>query len=150
MLTNTFVTGGDAIFTVEVPPAFQATLNSKPHYTFRVRRSKPTPQFPTPALFVSLLAGPDNTRDYQYLGMLNDTTGEARVTGKSKFTPDSVPVRLLNRVLAKVWANDHAAFQAHGFQLHHEGKCGCCKRRLTTPESIERGIGPECWKKMGL
>ena len=26
--------------------------------------------------------------------------------------------------------------------------CGCCGRELTDPESVERGIGPICWKKL--
>lgn len=29
------------------------------------------------------------------------------------------------------------------------GACAICGRKLTTPESIDRGIGPECWGKVG-
>ena len=29
-------------------------------------------------------------------------------------------------------------------------KCACCHRKLTDPESIERGVGPVCAKKWGL
>lgn len=29
------------------------------------------------------------------------------------------------------------------------GKCGCCGRRLTDPTSISRGIGPDCWARLG-
>lgn len=32
----------------------------------------------------------------------------------------------------------------------HEGVCGRCGRRLTVPESIETGFGPECRKAVGL
>lgn len=32
----------------------------------------------------------------------------------------------------------------------HEGVCGRCGRRLTVPESIEMGFGPDCLEKMGL
>lgn len=28
--------------------------------------------------------------------------------------------------------------------MYHHGTCGKCGRRLTSPESIELGIGPEC------
>jgi hypothetical protein len=35
-------------------------------------------------------------------------------------------------------------------EVMHEGRCACCGRPLTVPESIERGIGPDCWEKMGL
>jgi hypothetical protein len=30
-------------------------------------------------------------------------------------------------------------------EVWHEGRCGACGRRLTVPESIERGLGPECY-----
>src|ERR1019366_4832357 len=33
-------------------------------------------------------------------------------------------------------------------EVWHEGKCGRCGRKLTVPESIERGIGPECERLM--
>lgn len=29
------------------------------------------------------------------------------------------------------------------------GKCGCCGRWLTDPESKMRGIGPDCWEDLG-
>ena len=32
------------------------------------------------------------------------------------------------------------------FEFWHEGRCGKCGKKLTTPESIERGLGPECAK----
>jgi hypothetical protein len=28
--------------------------------------------------------------------------------------------------------------------VYHEGRCGACGRRLTTPESISSGLGPVC------
>lgn len=35
-------------------------------------------------------------------------------------------------------------------ELYHVGKCGRCNRPLTDPTSIERGIGPDCYKLLGL
>ena len=29
-------------------------------------------------------------------------------------------------------------------EVWHEGICGRCGRKLTVPESVERGLGPEC------
>jgi hypothetical protein len=34
-------------------------------------------------------------------------------------------------------------------EICHEGSCGRCGRRLTDPQSIERGFGPECAKVLG-
>lgn len=35
-----------------------------------------------------------------------------------------------------------------GVYVEHYGKCGVCGRKLTDPESMERGIGPNCIKKL--
>ncbi len=138
MVTREFVAAGNAIFTVECPAGAP-----KAHYTFKVRRKDATERWPE-AYFVSLLTGPDNTESYTYLGMLNPTCGEVVLTRKSPYGPETYVVRLLRRVLARVWADEAAAVEAAGFRLHHEGRCGRCGRHLTVPESIENGIGPEC------
>lgn len=36
-----------------------------------------------------------------------------------------------------------------GFEFWHEGRCARCSRRLTVPESISSGFGPECIKLAG-
>lgn len=33
---------------------------------------------------------------------------------------------------------------------HVTGRCSCCRRKLTDPQSIEQGIGPVCKAKFGL
>lgn len=142
MLSRTFVTAGKAIFTVAVPAEYAGSYG-KPHYTYKVKVKPANGTYPE-MLFVSVLTGPDNGNDYSYLGILNPQTGVVRTTGKSKFPADSFTVRLLNRVLARLWADDAASIAAAGFDLHHEGRCGRCGRRLTVPESIETGLGPEC------
>ncbi len=146
-VSKDFITAGNSTFTIETPAGT--------HYTYKVCQSEPSVAYPQPAWFVKLLSGPDNESDYTYLGKLSDFTGQVSATVKSpaycrsqKKTDDN-PFHLLNRVLARVWAGDHAAFEAHGYKLHHEGRCGRCGRKLTTPESCERGIGPECWSMMG-
>jgi hypothetical protein len=34
--------------------------------------------------------------------------------------------------------------------INHYNRCGHCHRPLTHPESIPIGIGPDCFKKLGL
>jgi len=34
-------------------------------------------------------------------------------------------------------------------EFYHMGICSCCGRTLTTPQSVEIGIGPVCFKKYG-
>lgn len=144
MITKDFVLAGKAVFTLKCPAGFG---EGKPHYTYRVKHKEADGTFPE-AWFVSLLTGPDNTRDYTYIGMLLPHSGQVQPTKKSKYTLESMPVKLINRVLYRVWADQQQAILDAGFDLHHEGRCACCGRALTTPESILTGIGPVCAAKL--
>lgn len=131
MLKKDFILGGNATFTVQNPKG--------EHYTFKVRQPKPDQPF-----FVSLLTGPDNVNSFTYLGILFGDTGDFILTRKSTMTPASLPIRVINFALRCLWGKQ---VLPEGYQIRHEGKCGCCGRKLTTPESLDRGIGPECIKK---
>lgn len=135
-----FVNGGNATFTVEIPHTFQEEKGTPDHYTYRIVRK----DGPRPVWFAGLLAGPDNNSDYQYMGMYYPYRTSISLTGKSRYNEDSMPVRMLNRILARIQDNSVEQMEASGFRLHHEGKCCVCGRKLTTPESIETGIGPVC------
>lgn len=137
MLTKEFITAGKAIFTV--------SNNNGEHYTFQITRKEASGKYPT-TWFVALLTGPDNCTDYTYMGMLNIVTGAVNLTRKSRFSEQSTPVRVIRWALSKVWEEKNLPV---GYSIHHEGKCGRCGRRLTVPESILSGIGPECAKHMG-
>jgi hypothetical protein len=130
-----FFIGGKAIFTV--------SNNKNEHYTYRIRKHKTDEVY-----FVSLLTGPDNTSNYTYLGMYNPNRKGIMVlvTPKSKFKQDSTPVRVVNWAMTMV----HCGCKElpEGYSIQHEGMCCRCGRTLTTPESIENGIGPECSKMM--
>jgi hypothetical protein len=141
MVDRDFILAGDAIFTIELP--------GSGHHTFRVQYVEANDRWQE-AWFVKALIGPDNTCSYAYLGKLNEFTGQVTTTARSCWPQDAFPVRLLNRILARVWSDDHAAYEQHGYKTHHEGRCGRCGRVLTVPSSIESGIGPECAKKMCL
>ena len=138
-INKAFVLAGDATFTVALPDGG--------HYTYRVQHIKANDRWPE-SYFVKLLTGPDNESSYTYMGKLDPVSSLTHTTAKSAYRDDSLVVRLLNRVLARVWANDHAAYETHGYRTHHEGRCGRCGRKLTVPSSIESGIGPECARIM--
>ncbi len=148
MITKEFITAGHAIFTVEIPEDYRELkqkqgISVKPHYTYKVTHKEAKAPF-AEAWFVSMLTGPDNTKDYTYLGMLDKTFGSVRLTQKSFLPEKAVPIVLLRRVLDNIWNNTQVEIARHGFSLHHEGHCGRCGRLLTVPESVSRGIGPEC------
>lgn len=133
-LPREFFVGGNATFTVANPQG--------EHYTFKIRR----PENDMP-YFLSLLTGPENTTDYTYVGIVDPFNGAVRLTKKSQLKDDSRPVRVARWALKHVWTDGVLPV---GYRIQHEGKCGCCGRALTVPESIDRGIGPECAAKMGL
>lgn len=128
----TFVEAGHARFTLVSEKTGQ-------RYTYQVNKAKEGD-----AKFVSLLTGPSNTDDYNYLGLYDRTQG-MRLTRKSRMTADSAPVKAFS------WTVRHlvAGKFPQGLEFWHEGRCCRCGRTLTVPESIENGIGPECAKKMG-
>jgi len=126
-----FFEGGKAIFTVSNP--------SGEHYTFKINHPEKKP------FFVSLLSGPDNTSDYVYLGIYNPKNFEIYLTAKSSFKTDSTPVKVIKWAIKKIATNSSIPA---GYKIQHENKCCRCGRKLTTPESIDNGIGPECIKLM--
>lgn len=145
-VTKQFITAGDAIFTIEIP-AEHRPADAKPHYTYRVEHVKANDRYPE-SYFVKVLTGPENTDDYTYLGKLNVEYGEVTTTAKSRSYAGTYLLRILNRVLDKIWRQEQESFERLGFKVHHEGRCGRCGALLTVPASIESGFGPECIKKV--
>ncbi len=128
-----FIFAGKAIFTL-------VSQRTGSRYTFAVSKSKPNPQFPKQSFFVGLLAGPDNTRDYRYIGMIPQGGG-FRTTRASKLSMSATPVQAFNWFM-----NCLMTGKVHGVEVYHAGRCARCARRLTVPESIASGFGPECMK----
>jgi hypothetical protein len=97
------------------------------------------------AYFVNLLRGPDNLHDFAYLGVL-------REPGRFFTTERSQVGRHATAWKALVWFLDEMkggrdVLGGHPLEFWHAGRCGCCGRLLTVPESVERGIGPECARR---
>lgn len=134
-----FITGGRAVFTV-------VSKTTGERRTFRV--AAPKDAQPGDALrFVSLLTGPSNTTDYEYVGLLTKA-GDELVTRTSRGKAPTQPLNIIG------WLVKQAQLAVRGLpntldraEFWHEGKCCCCGRRLTVPASIESGIGPECAKR---
>lgn len=138
MISRDFALAGNARFTVSSP--------SGERYTFRISMKEADTQRPA-IWFVSLLTGSDNESSYTYIGILNALTGEVRLTAKSRYTDDTKPVKVIRWALGLVWRDMNPP---DGYAVRHEGRCARCNRLLTTPDSVDRGIGPECWRLMGM
>lgn len=157
MLNKEFVLAGKAIFTAHnelTDRRYTFKVNAKDPLESKVRElmvekgiTKEAAEAEIgPTFFVNLLTGPENTSDYTYMGMLDAATGSVRLTKSSKFREDSQPVVAARWTLRQIWTQ--ATLQPH-VTIQHAGRCCRCGRLLTTPDSIEQGIGPECLKKAG-
>jgi len=125
-----FVNGGNSTFTIK---------NDKTdvRYTFKVKKSKDNK-----VSFVSFLNGNNNEYNYTYMGIITKQ-GVYKLTKGSRIKSDSI----VNKAFTWFWnkIKSETISLPKSFHFYHEGRCGKCGRKLTTPESIERGFGPICW-----
>lgn len=124
------VLGGNALITLE-------SGKTGSHLTYKIQRSKNDNNL----YFIKSLRGSDNTNDYVYIGcyFADTKTFVAEKKYKDKDVnswPKSIrAIRYLFNNLDNV---------PDTLTVYHNGRCCRCGRILTTPESIKKGIGPEC------
>ncbi len=130
-----FVLAGNATFTLR-------SLKTGVRYTYKVQQGEAENGAKQDRWFVKYLTGTDNESDYTYLGMIRN--GKFMLTQKSKLPWTAVPVVAFN------WAFEHliSGQSLPNTEVWHAGKCGRCGRKLTVPESIASGYGPECASKV--
>lgn len=122
-----FIFAGNCVVT------FINTLTSN-RFTFKVKRHKTDNVY-----FISLLTNTDN---YSFIGRIIDNT---YVHGRnSTISIDSQSVKTFNYVIQCLRKDKLQDF----IEIWHQGTCGKCGRKLTVPESISSGLGPECIKKL--
>ena len=91
-------------------------------------------------MVVSVLNGSDNYSNYAYIGAIFGDT--FRHTKSSKVSTEAISFKAFAWVFSKLQKDE----LPETVTIHHEGRCGRCGRRLTVPESIISGYGPECIK----
>jgi hypothetical protein len=104
------------------------------HRTFLVRTQKDDANFAPGERIVYLLTGDDNESDYTGFGFVAGSG--VRVWRKKQDTQFERLARMLER-LPELEASGKCDVMA-------ETKCRRCNRTLTTPQSVESGIGPVC------
>ena len=124
-----FLFAGRAIFTL-------TSKRTGASFTFKIESGR---NAFADKLFASVLTGPDNTSDYQTIGMLVPDRTALRATRNSSIAADAPSAQALAWFLRNVTSD--------GVEVRHAGCCGRCGRLLTRVESIETGLGPECAKK---
>jgi Family of unknown function (DUF6011) len=134
-----FALAGNAIITLQ-------SLRSGTHFTYKVvspsaEKQEQKGYTPEQVWFVKLLtSGSADSGEWSYIGMIKPNQGFF-LTRASKMRPESACVKAFRFFFESTELHS-------GLVVHHEGHCGRCGRTLTVPESIERGIGPECAAKM--
>ena len=110
---------------------YTVVLAGAGHRTLEVTRAGP--DFRAGPFIVSYLCGPDNERDYRAFAHIT-ARGDGRLW--HRFREDST----LAAALAALVADPTGAAGTYRRGL----RCVRCRRRLTRPDSIERGMGPSC------
>ena len=133
-----FIFAGNATFTV----LNEATGN---RFTFKVRNAnykKSDSKVISNIFYVSVLTGQDNNSAYTFLGTFFGGKNEAyRHSVKSKITVNAGSNKVAD------WFFNSFLKNPNGYstiKVYHSGKCGKCGKKLTTPESVESGLGPYC------
>ena len=132
-----FIFAGAAVFTI-------VSLKTGVRLTYKVTAKKEDVKAGATDVtyFVNLLRGPDNTKDFAYLGVLRKP-GNFFITSASRITRHPTSYKSL------VWFLDVLRHRREGvlgktLEFWHSGRCGCCGRLLTVPSSVASGIGPVC------
>lgn len=131
-----FILGGKAFVTL-------VSQTSGNRYTYKITEADKRNPNDAPVYFVSLLNGPDNWSNYAYIGMIKNSL--FAWTSKSKVSQDAPSFIGFDFCFKALVAGS-----MRGFEVWHEGKCGRCGRKLTVPESIACGFGPECIGMVGM
>lgn len=131
-----FALAGNATITI-------VSVATGKRYTFKV--SKPQDfDVARPIWFVSTLKGSDNMTDFGYIGEIIFRGGiYAYRQGRKCWRVWYAASEAFN------WFWHQTTFRVEpdvnpSIEVWHEGRCGRCGRKLTVPESIESGYGPEC------
>lgn len=132
---KTFCLAGNARITL-------VSKSTGARYSYRLRKPE---QCTSPIHFVGVLTGENNEAHYTYLGIIKNN--EFSRTRKSKIGDEATSYK----AFCFFWNHLQQRNTIHnGLEVWHEGRCGKCGRALTVPESIARGIGPDCAAQMGL
>lgn len=104
------------------------------HRTFKIRTQPLDSNFAPGKRVLYLLTGPNNTQDYKGFAFVDDNG--IHLWKKSQTPQYQAFVRMLLNL---------TQFEAEGkCTVQAATTCRVCNRTLTTPESIESGIGPIC------
>ena len=124
-----YMIGKKAIYTI-------VNEKSGNRFTFMTREKKSLPGI----LCIYVLTGPDNTRNYSYLGYINKKNWIFKTSTKSDLTIDSPSFRAFEWVYENLKRDTIPSC----ITILHYNRCCRCGRILTRPHAITAGIGDDC------
>lgn len=131
-----YVTAGYATITIR-------SRKTKDRYTYRIKQAESKRPNAPILWFVELMTGPDNEKSYEYIGQIRD---DLSYDHGRKSTISKEDRRAHAFAWFWWWVRQEKAQPLEQVEVWHEGHCGKCGRKLTVPESVASGIGPECAK----
>jgi len=120
----------NGVYTITSPKGGHRTFSIKTVKNGKLKGSR----------IVSMLTGSDNTRDYTSFGFVKENV----ILVWSKFGTDSDWSKFGKILWSMSTENEASEYYRLGYRILCEKKCIRCNRKLTHPESILSGIGPEC------
>jgi hypothetical protein len=114
--------------------------NTGNRFTYKITKSKGN----NPVYFINVFTGTENTNKFHYtfIGTVFQQK-DFKYSPKSQMPANAKPITIITLFFNFL----HNNTLPKDVEVWHEGKCGCCGRSLTVPESLLSGIGPECNKK---
>ena len=109
------------------------------HRTFRIRKQSSDAIWCPNAQIVGLLCGPENTNDYENFAFINQSGIHvwSRLRGVGHWQG-------YRNLLWSLLTEGTASRFRVKYRIAESTRCFICGRELTTPESIDTGIGPVC------
>jgi len=114
--------------------------------TFRIRKHGENDRFPTNSQTLQLLVGPENTTCYKKFAFINR---RGAYSFKCLRLQDPKWQAMCDLVHSLITEGINSRYYTKlGYVIRHSNRCFVCGRTLTTPESIDTGIGPVCAENM--
>lgn len=132
-----FILSGNATFTIR-------NSETGNRFTYKVTKKKEDERslVENNLWFVKLLTGSNNESDYRFFGTIFQKPLWAyRHSKNSKINITAQGVKVFNWYIDILLKNKSLP---DVIEFYHEGRCARCGRKLTVPESVESGFGPEC------
>ena len=138
---------------------FENTATGK-HRTLRIKTQRPDANFAPGARILSLMSGTDNETHYTNFAFVqsnNKVNVWKSKRGNGKKSAFEFYAALIAKAAQALNAGTDQeeiagefSFCDRTYKVTLAKRCLACNRKLTNPESLSRGFGPECAARLGL